>query len=122
MDLKPLAKQYAEAFISGDINILRNIFAEHVRLFYKDRYIEGIFDVLAHIQEKFKIWQDRDNERFTLMNIYQDSDTVVVEFEMKQLKNTTLCYQVISIIKFDHEKIVNIHDYYNYSDVSEDVK
>ena len=130
MDLKPLAKQYAEAIIREDTNVLRDIFAEHVRLFYNDQYIEGKTDVIAHFTQQ---GSDVDHPRrdvdgvqlciMNLINIYQDSNTVIVEYQViRSLRSTTTppyC-QIVEIIKFDNEKIVNIHGYYLDSDMSED--
>ena len=74
MDLKTVTRLYAEAVIHRDINILRDIFAEHIRLFYNGQYVEGASDVLDHLQKGFNIgdvWQDIDYEMLSLMNIYQ---------------------------------------------------
>lgn len=130
MDLKSLAKQYAEAITSTDIDIsrdLKNIFAEHVRLFYNVRYIEGISDVIAHITQQRAIAapvQKAEDHQFNLMNIYQDGNTVIVEYQIIRsliLKSHASSGQIVEIIKFDCEKIVNIHGYYLDSDMSDDI-
>ena len=126
MELKEVARLYAEAIIHRDITILRDIFAEHVRLFYNGQYIEGASDVLAHIQWEFNTaatWKDTDNVQISLMNIYQDSNTVIVEFQItrsSKLKPMKISGQLIEIIKFDCEQIVNIHGYYLDCDMSEE--
>jgi hypothetical protein len=128
MDLKSIARQYAEMITSRDIDIshyLKNICAEHVRLFYNGRYIEGISDVIAHIVrsriDAVSIQQAEDRQ-FNSMNIYQDGDTVIIEFQItRPLDPPAFAELGLEVIKFDREKIVVIHGYYLDSHMSEDI-
>ena len=135
MDLKTIARQYAEAITRKDIYRVKNIFAEHVRTFHNGQYVEGIFDVLDHIQKKFNNYGITDphphpQSEISLMNIYQDGNTVIVEYQVinvirliPQPLSHKLSCQAVEIIKFDYEKIVNIHGYYydiNGINMSED--
>lgn len=105
--LKELALNYFDAFSKADIASLRFLFSDKVCL--RDWNID-VLGIESVIIENSKIFETLKAISVEVVNLYEDSQTVVAELIISA--NGVPAIKVVDILNFDEEyKIVSIRAY-----------
>jgi steroid delta-isomerase len=105
--LKKLALNYFEAFRKADIAELRALFSDKVCLRDWNVDVQGIESVIS---ENSKIFETLNDISVNVINLYEDSNTVVAELSITA--NGEPAIKVVDILEFDEQqKLVAIKAY-----------
>ena len=104
MELIKLAKKYFDLFSNKDVQSLKNLFSENVKLKDWEIDVSGINEV---VKANEKIFNSVESILVTPKNIYQDNLVLICEIDI--LINKTEKLKVIDILKFnENNKIEEI--------------